>query len=209
MNGKDFGEHFYNSANNEIIDQNKIFPVLDTDISNHKVPLDANLIDEWPVEKSDLAVRNLEQVIVQEFPGDETIIFKNNVGKTVAHETPTDGTAALNEPVVSRSTLSSSLSPEKNESTNIGLPAALLDRTESEYFRTRWNELQARFVDEPLIAVQQADELVTEVMGQISQALANGHSSLDQQWKQSSQISTEDLRKALHGYRFFFNRLLV
>jgi hypothetical protein len=209
MNEKDFGEHFYNSDNTEIIDKNKVFPTSDADNSSDKVPLDAALIDEWPVEKSNMAFRNLDEIIVQEVPGNETIIFTNNVGKTVGHETSTNGTIGLNEPVVSPSALSTTLSPEEFKITNSGLPAPLLDRTESEYFCTRWNELQARFVDEPRIAVQQADELITEVIVQISQVLINGHNSLDSQWKQSPQISTEDLRKALHSYRFFFNRLLV
>ena len=87
--------------------------------------------------------------------------------------------------------------------------AALLNRDESEHFRTRWNEIQARFVDEPRSAVQQADTLVTEVVEQITVMFGKEHSSLEEQWKQGNDVSTEDLRKALQHYRSFFNRLVV
>ena len=52
--------------------------------------------------------------------------------------------------------------------TNVGSSAALLDLEESEHFRTRWNEIQGKFVDEPRSAVQQADALVSEVIEKIT-----------------------------------------
>jgi len=85
----------------------------------------------------------------------------------------------------------------------------LISREESEHFRTRWNEIQGKFVDEPRSAVQQADELVSEVVKKIIQLFASEHSSLDSQWNQGIDVSTEDLRKALQHYRSFFNRLVV
>ena len=93
--------------------------------------------------------------------------------------------------------------------TNAGSSAALLNREESEHFRTRWNEIQGKFVDEPRSAVQQADALVSEVIEQITQMFASEHSSLEGQWNQGNDVSTEDLRKALQRYRSFFNRLVV
>ncbi len=93
--------------------------------------------------------------------------------------------------------------------TNAGSPPALLDREESEALRTRWNEIQAKFVDEPRSAVQQADELVSEVVKKIIKIFASEHSSLEGQWNQGIDVSTEDLRKALQHYRSFFNRLVV
>jgi len=93
--------------------------------------------------------------------------------------------------------------------TNAGSSAALLNRKESERFRTLWNEIQGKFVDEPRSAVLQADALVSEVIGQITQMFANEHSSLEGQWNQGNDVSTEDLRKALQRYRSFFNRLVV
>ena len=64
-------------------------------------------------------------------------------------------------------------------------------------------------MDEPRSAVQQADALVSEVIEQISQIFAKEHSSLQSQWRQGDDASTEDLRKALQHYRSFFNRLVI
>ena len=93
--------------------------------------------------------------------------------------------------------------------TNAGSSVPLLDLEESGRLRTRWNEIQGQFVDEPRSAVQQADALVSEVIEQISQVFAREHSSLESQWKQGDDVSTEDLRKALQHYRSFFNRLVI
>jgi hypothetical protein len=57
--------------------------------------------------------------------------------------------------------------------------------------------------------MNQADELVSEVIEKITQMFTNEHSSLEGQWKQGNDVSTEDLRKALQRYRSFFNRLVV
>jgi len=92
--------------------------------------------------------------------------------------------------------------------TNVDLSGALLNRVESEQLRARWNEIQSKFVDEPRSAVQQADMLVTDVTEKIIQMFATEHSSLEDQWKQGSDVSTEELRKALQRYRSFFNRLV-
>ena len=94
-------------------------------------------------------------------------------------------------------------------SLNDGSLMALLEREESEHFRTRWNEIQGRFVDEPRSAVQQADALVSEVVEKITQMFASEHNSLESQWNQGNDVTTEDLRKALQHYRAFFNRLVV
>lgn len=88
-------------------------------------------------------------------------------------------------------------------------PTTLFNHEDSEHLRTRWNEIQGQFVDEPRTAVQQADALVSEVVDQIAQMFAKEHSSLESQWHQGNDVSTEDLRKALQHYRSFFNRLVV
>src|SRR5512140_158503 len=88
---------------------------------------------------------------------------------------------------------------------NAGSLAPLLNREDSEQLRTRWNEIQGQFVDEPRMAVQQADELVSEVVQKIIKIFASEHSSLEGQWNQGIDVSTEDLRKALVQYRSFFN----
>lgn len=75
--------------------------------------------------------------------------------------------------------------------------------------RTRWQDIQTGFVDEPRSAVQNADALVAEAMQQLAAMFADERRALEQQWSEGQQISTEDLRIALQRYRSFFNRLLA
>ena len=87
--------------------------------------------------------------------------------------------------------------------------AGLLNPEESEQFRTSWNEIQGKFVDEPRSSVQQADALVSEVIEKITRMFAEERSSLEDQWNQGNDVSTENLRMALKRYRSFFNRLIL
>jgi hypothetical protein len=126
-------------------------------------------------------------------PADATLIPEASMNGTVTADGLSDE-AATQDPSVN---------------TNSGLSMALLDQEESEHLRTRWNEIQGKFVDEPRAAVQQADALVSEVVEKIIQMFASEHISLEGQWNQGIDVSTEDLRKALQHYRSFFNRLVV
>jgi len=121
--------------------------------------------------------------IVDVDPLDEAIVDVIPMDETVTHETPVEA--------------------------SVGSLAALLDLDVSEHLRTRWNEIQGRFVDEPRSAVQQADTLVSEVVEKITQMFASEHDSLESQWKQGNNVTTEDLRIALQHYRAFFNRLVM
>ena len=84
----------------------------------------------------------------------------------------------------------------------------LINRDEAAQFRMRWNVIQGKFVDEPCAAVQQADALVTELIEQISKMFASELSSLEGQWNQGNDVSTEELRQIIQHYRSFFNRLI-
>ena len=86
--------------------------------------------------------------------------------------------------------------------------APLLPGDEAEGFRRRWEDLQAGFVDEPRQKVEEADELVRELMQQLTAGFSDERSSLESQWDSGEDVSTEDLRVALTRYRSFFNRLL-
>ena len=86
--------------------------------------------------------------------------------------------------------------------------APLFAGSEAERFRHRWSDIQAGFVDEPRSAVENADELVAEVMQRLAQVFADERHSLEQQWDRGEQTNTEDLRQALQRYRSFFDRLL-
>jgi len=74
--------------------------------------------------------------------------------------------------------------------------------------RSRWDQIQAGFVDEPRAAVQQADELVAQAMKQIAETFSTERTKLEQQWDRGDDVNTEDLRQALRKYRAFFQRLL-
>ena len=86
--------------------------------------------------------------------------------------------------------------------------APLLADEDAGGFRSRWNEIQVRFVDEPRGSVQEADDLVTEMMGRLTQMFSEERTRLEGQWERGDDVSTEDLRIALQRYRSFFERLL-
>ncbi|MED5812174.1 hypothetical protein VST63_07350 [Mycolicibacterium sp. 050232] len=73
---------------------------------------------------------------------------------------------------------------------------------------SRWNEIQAAFVDDPKECVQKADNLVAEVVEELTASFADTRSRLEAQWSRGESASTEDLRVALTRYRDFFQRLL-
>jgi len=90
---------------------------------------------------------------------------------------------------------------------NAASPEMLFGSEETQHFRARWNEVQAKFVDEPSSSVREADALVAEVMAKITQLFADQRQTLESQWSKGD-TSTEDLRQVLQHYRSFFNRLL-
>ncbi len=75
-------------------------------------------------------------------------------------------------------------------------------------FQTRWEKIQTGFVDEPRQTVEQADELVAEVMKRLAEGFATERERLEGQWGRGEDVSTEDLRVTLQRYRGFFQRLL-
>ena len=146
-------------------------------------PVLAALIHDTPMGASIAADGSIAEKIAHDEPSmNEEVLYKAPVRETIPHET----TLGVNE--------SSS---------------ALLDSDESKQLHTRWNEIQAGFVDEPRTSVQQADALVSEVIEKLAQMFAKEHGSLEGQWKEGKDVSTEDLRQALQHYRSFFNRLVV
>ena len=84
----------------------------------------------------------------------------------------------------------------------------VLDENRAQDLRNRWNGVQAAFVDEPRQAVTDADQLVGEVLDEVSRAFREQRASLEQGWGGQDAPGTEDLRQALFRYREFFDRLL-
>jgi hypothetical protein len=75
-------------------------------------------------------------------------------------------------------------------------------------YRSRWEDIQTGFVDEPRRAVEQADQLVAEVIKRVAEVFAEERGKLETQWSRGEQVDTEQLRVALKRYRSFFERLL-
>ena len=75
--------------------------------------------------------------------------------------------------------------------------------------RSRWNDVQATFVDDPKDCVAKADGLVSDAVDQLTTGFAHARSRLEEQWAKGEEASTEDLRVALKRYRDFFDRLLA
>jgi len=86
---------------------------------------------------------------------------------------------------------------------------ALFDKDATERFRSRWLAIQSKFVDDPGDSVKQADQLVEDVIQNITKSFADRRGFLERQWNGGEKASTEDLRLALKQYRSFFDRLLT
>lgn len=72
-------------------------------------------------------------------------------------------------------------------------------------FRSKWDEVQIGFVDDPVSAVRRADELVAQVMKNLAQTFADERAHLEGEMNDGD---TEHMRVALRRYRSFFQRLL-
>lgn len=86
--------------------------------------------------------------------------------------------------------------------------AALFPPQVASDFRSRWDQVQISFVDDPRQAVQQADELVAQVMKSLAANFAEQRSRLEAGIGHGGDVNTENLRMALRSYRSFFQRLL-
>jgi len=104
--------------------------------------------------------------------------------------------------------LESTAPSTSQETAAVTADGALLPDDQSDRFRTRWEEIQASFVDEPQAAVEDADALVADLMQRVTSELTQERTRLENQWAQGDDVSTEDLRVALTRYRTFFDRLL-
>jgi hypothetical protein len=72
----------------------------------------------------------------------------------------------------------------------------------------RWWEIQSSFVDDPRSSLAEAHALVSGVVDRAVQQLQEQRSQLEQSWSNGREVSTDDLRRGLQGYREFLGRLL-
>jgi hypothetical protein len=92
--------------------------------------------------------------------------------------------------------------------TEVSDTATLFGAEDVERFRSRWLEVQTRFVDEPQRSVEEASALVAEVIQKLTAVFGDQQKELKGQTGGSGKLSTEDLRVALRRYRAFFDGLL-
>ncbi|MBJ7597933.1 hypothetical protein [Candidatus Nephthysia bennettiae] len=85
---------------------------------------------------------------------------------------------------------------------------SLIEAQEANEYRRRWNDIQGGFVDEPRETLAKADQLVAEVIQQLTRTFADERGRFEEQWTRGADVSTEDLRLAFRRYRSFFNGLL-
>ncbi|MGC5020513.1 hypothetical protein [Micromonospora sp. DT47] len=85
--------------------------------------------------------------------------------------------------------------------------ATLFEADAAQGFRDRWREVQLRFVDDPRAAVGEAQSLVEEAIGALSEALATQKEKLGG-WQSAGESDTEQLRVAVRQYRDFLDRVL-
>ena len=111
------------------------------------------------------------------------------------------------EPVTVRDDRVSATGEGRPQPASVETPP-LMKTEDEENFRSRWKSIQTGFVDEPRGSVEQADELVAELMQHLARSFSDQRSNLETQWQRSEQVSTEELRGALRRYRSFFDRLL-
>jgi hypothetical protein len=100
-------------------------------------------------------------------------------------------------------------SPAADHAADPGRRARLLDDGELQGITARWKDIQAEFVEEPKVAVQQADALVAELMQRLAAMFATERAGLENRWAGGNEVSTEDLRQGLRLYHSFFERLLA
>lgn len=86
-------------------------------------------------------------------------------------------------------------------------PVRVMRQHRADSFRDRWDAVQGTFVDRPREAVGQADELVGDLLEELSWMFRNQRADLEQSWD-DEEGSTENLRVALRRYRELFDRLL-
>jgi hypothetical protein len=123
---------------------------------------------------------------------------------TDTSSSPVGDQRSTEEPV--RSTEKAQPSAEETESAS---DQTLFGEDELSVLRSRWDEVQSGFVDDPRECVHKADGLVSDVVDRITTGFSETRSRLEEQWARGEEGSTEDLRLALKRYREFFQRLLA
>ena len=86
--------------------------------------------------------------------------------------------------------------------------APLFTQEAATELRARWDTVQKSFVDDPGDAVRAADELVAQVIQDLTDTFAKQRLELEGGAEHTEESTTENMRLSLRRYRSFFERLL-
>jgi hypothetical protein len=125
-----------------------------------------------------------------------------------AHNAPREDAGTAPGQEAAAGTVPAGARPGASAGSGDGTDVALLDPADGERFRQQWNDVQARFVDDPQEAVRTADGLVAELMQSLARGFSEHKGRLESAWQSGGHPDTEELRQALQRYRSFFDRLL-
>ncbi|HEX9065376.1 MAG TPA: hypothetical protein VF843_09715 [Streptosporangiaceae bacterium] len=70
-----------------------------------------------------------------------------------------------------------------------------------------WSEIKALFVDDPGASVRRASDLVERAVDGFMTSLRQRQQTIGSSWQEGDAAGTEELRKALRGYRGLFDQL--
>ena len=160
-----------------------------------------NSEEEYNQQDNPVLLNNVvsqQEVLSPVIPSDYTDDQLEQLEDTIVNKTQENESTSMNEEVIRDIPKLPSMEPV----------ASFFDREESENFNQQWMEIQGKFVDEPRIAVQKADDLISDMIKQITTMFDKELNTLETQWNQGDEVSTEDLRMTFQHYRAFFHRLV-
>ena len=197
---------------------------LASDLSAGYRPADGELADGELVRDDDRVVVAVEDDRTQPATSGPASVSReagNAAFAADAQGTVSDvGSAAVPSSASSPAEVPSSASSPSEASSSASIPAVVtpsassptpaaaepLANRGSERSAGQWHEIQAMFVDDPRMSVEQAAGLVDDSVEALVAAVQTRQSSLASAW-QDNKADTEQLRTALQQYRVFWNRL--
>jgi len=87
-------------------------------------------------------------------------------------------------------------------------PSSFFSPAETQTFRSRWNNIQVRFVDDPAGAIDEANNLVSDAIEHLKQGFSAQRQPPDQTADPNQRDSTEERRLLLRRYRVLVERLV-
>lgn len=118
----------------------------------------------------------------------------------------TDTTPTTPQPPTSTTRSATATAERDGSPARDGLPG--LHDEERDDTRSRWERIEARFVDDPAGATRDADDLLGETLDRLTQRWNERRTELRDGWDRDD-ASTEELRTTLKRYRGALDALLA